>query len=308
MRRRVILLLLTAVLLAACGSDDTEVSAGPVTTAPGASPPTLALAATTGVSVLVDGQGTPAADEPATVAYAFGPDLGVFAAVRPEASPLRAWSGGGVQPLDPDAGTTLVRLLDAAVLDGRPVALTAERMDRRPENTLERLVLTDLDTGERTTLVRRLAWESGHVAGRLLPDGDVIGLVSEEVQLSLVRWSAEDGQPVWDTPVGADTTFGLSLRDGQISLLHTNEQAGSSSVAVAAYDPETGAAGDFRQLAVVDPDDTVGDGLQCDEWVTASTLVCHQSEGPPVLLDGEQGTVTALSAADGAVATMDRAA
>jgi hypothetical protein len=135
------------------------------------------------------GRSTRIADRAAAVAFAVGTEVVIhqpastaFAEYPPTAdgNPV-VWVSGEqrVLPVDPEARG--VRLLDAALLDGAPVALVAESFGGvGPDDTSEELVLVDLETLERTTVVRRAAWESAHFDARMLRDGDVIGLFASE--------------------------------------------------------------------------------------------------------------------------------
>jgi hypothetical protein len=265
---------------------------------------TLVLASPSGVEIIpASGDSTEISTRAAATAYAVGTDLVVFqdaeasGGVFPPrgAGAVMSWSGGEVSslPIDPDASR--VFLLDLAVVDGATVVLVAERFGEvRPDDTFEALVRIDLRDGSRTTIVRRPAWESGHSAARLLPDGDVIGLLTSEAQLLAARWSPMSEEALWTVEVGVDTSRDLTLRNGTITLIQ------SSFDSARGYTPV---------LDVTTLDETNGEietGLFCRDWVSGSTLVCGRGGGVAISVSVEDGSFGLLPGETASIPTVVR--
>ena len=336
MRRAASLLLALVLVAGACGDDepdgDATTSAAPSTTT---EPPTtttppeppevpavdLVLASEAGVvRVAADGRSTVVSDEPAAVAFGLGADLVVFQGGSVEGSsyppgpegPVRAWAGGAVRDLPLAPAATRAALLDAGLVDGAPVALVAERFGEvGPDDTFEELVLVDLLDDTRTTLVRRPAWESGHLSARLLPDGDVIGLITSEAQVLLTRWAAGSEEAVWTVEVGVDIRVDLAVLDGQATTVQPSFDEARGFVpmlTLTAYDAATGEPSGPRVVEVVDPEGTIDTGLSCDEWLSPSLLACSRAGGSPLGVSTDDGAVVELPGEPGARPTVVRAA
>jgi hypothetical protein len=277
----------------------------------------IVTASDQGVHLHSGGQTRQISSRPAGIAYAIGPDLVAFQAVQkhqevypPRPEGVLVWASGKVSELAKGAGVTSVHLLDARMLEGRPVALVAERIDAAgPDDTFEELVIVDLRDGSRTTVLRRNGWETGHSAARLLRNGDVIGLVSSEAQLHLIRWSASELKSQWTAEIGHDTQRSLTMRGGEVLLVESafdRKRRYAPVPNITSYDVTTGEAGATRDHPLADPGQEIDTGLFCSDWLGASEVVCGRGSGPPVLIDTSDDTFRLLDAPTGALATLVR--
>ena len=331
MRKSVAGLLAPVVLLVTCGGEDivdggvasktTETSQATEVGEPSqptrTSPVPLVLASPEGVVVTYpDGETTQVSTEPAVAAYGVTREVVVFQDAQPldarfppgPEGPVRVWSDGETRdlPKDPDAGG--VDLLDARVVAGVPVALVAERFGGiGPDDTFEELVRVDLRDDSRTRIVRRPAWESTHTAGRLLSDGDAVGVFSAEAWVLLGRWAAGQEDALWTVEVGFDTRRDLTVRGGVIATIETGfdaERDFTPRVTVTTHDPATGAPGTPRTVDVDDPDDQIGTGLFCRDWLDATQLACGRSGGVPMAISIRNGSFKLLPGEPGAIPTV----
>lgn len=255
----------------------------------------LVLASRAGVDLMShSGDLTRLSDGPAAAAFGIRDDLVVFQGgdeavdgypPRP-GGPVEVWSEGTVRELPVDPGASSVLLLDAGVIDDRPVALVAERFgEGYPERAVEALVLIDLeDLVRRTVVPRQPAWESGHQAAHLRPDGDVVGLHRDGAQVHLVRWSP-GGDRAWSVKVAEDRTVDLVASGSSVAVVEPSfdrRRGFAPILTVTGHDPATGEAGDPTVVHVADPEGAIGTGLRCRDWLTASELACARSGGAPV--------------------------
>lgn len=239
------------------------------------------------------GATTRIADGDAAVAFAVGPDLVVHQPAStafaeypptPEGDPV-VWISGEerVLPVDPDARS--VRLLDASTLDAATVALIAESHGGvGPDDTFEELVLVDLETFERTTVVRRPAWESAHVEARVLPDGDVIGLFASESLMLLARWAPDEDGAVWTVEVGSDSRPTFTMHGDRIRVVDSGFDGDFEPVLSIRRYGTDGTEQDEQTVTVADPAGELGAGLFCTSWLDDVHLLCGRSDGPPVVI------------------------
>lgn len=274
----------------------------------------LVLASAEGVDLMRgDGALTRISHRPAAVAYGIRDSLVVFQgsdgsgdAYPPSpGGPVEMWADGSVRelPLGPGAGS--VRLLDAGLIDGRPVAFVAERFSEgQPERAAEALVLIDLEDLTRLTVVpRQPAWESSHQVAHLRPDGDVVGLWQSGVQTYLIRWSSQEGNRAWSVKVAEDRVVSLVTSDESVAVvqLSFDQRHGFTPVlTVTRHDPATGKPQDPTVVDVVDPEGTLDSGLFCRGWLTASELVCARSGGAAVAVSVD-GSFYELGGPPGAI-------
>lgn len=293
--------LATAVLVDDGDGGDRVVTSGDVGPATVVDPVVLSSAA--GVSMIVNGHEQRITTEPAGLAFGLGEDLAVFQS-DPDgygaaaSGPVRMWSAGELRTLPSDEGAIDVGLLDAEWIDGEPYALLRERFGGvSPDDTFEALIRIELRTGAREQLVRTPAWESGMQSARLLPDGDIIGLMSGEAHLFAVRWSG--AQQSWSTEVGIDTTLDFaSLGDVHAVLgLDDNDRLGLRTI-----DAETG---EVTATTSLDPSVPAPD-LRCRDWLDDATLLCAVPDGDPVALSTTSGAVRTLPSTAGAIPTRVR--
>jgi hypothetical protein len=270
----------------------------------------LVLASAEGVSVV-----RPAGDPirissvPASVAYGVGPDLVAFQEVGE--GPVKVWSRGAIRDLPMGPGRPYSRLLDAGAANGVPYALVSEHTrDTAPSNSFEEVVRIGLRDGSRTTILRRPAWETGYGEARLLPSGEVLGLVFSLIYYSLVRLSPSAVPSVrWDTFVGADASFHLLLRDGAPTTVSFDLDRDRGRVPVLTIVRHDIAAGTPGPQATVDVRG-LGSGdasaLSCRDWLSSIELVCGRRDGSPVAVSSVDGSFRVLPGAKGAVPTTVR--
>lgn len=262
------------------------------------------------------GRSTRIADGAAAAAFAVGPEVVVhqpaataFAEypLTPEGDPI-VWTSGEQRtlPVDPDARG--VQLLDATILDGAPVALVAESFGGvGPDDTFEELVLIDLETLERTTVVRRSAWESGHLDARVLPDGDVIGLFASEALVLLARWTPVADGAAWSTEVASDSRPTLTTVDGQIRVVDTGfDESFAPVLGIRRYGIDGTEQGE-ETVTVADPAGELGTGLFCTDWYDDAHLLCGRSDGPPIIVSMAARSFEQLLAATGGYPSVMRA-
>ena len=322
--RRVLAGLVVALLLVACRGQEEAADKGATTqttetTEPRTtSPVPLVLASREGVVVIPgeDDEATQISSAPAAVAYGIGADLVVFQDGQREQhiyppradGPVRVWSDGKVRDLAAHPEATGAELLDARLVDRVPVGLIAERFGGvGPDDTFEQLVRIDLRDDSRTTFVRRPAWESAHAAARLLPGGDVAGLFHSEALVLLARWSPGAQEALWTVEVGADTHVDLTRHDGVIAIVESafdTERDLAPAVTVTTRDPATGKPGPSETTDLADPDDRIGTGLFCRDWIAPAQLACGRSDGGPVAISLDEGSFTPLPGAPGAIPTV----
>lgn len=255
-------------------------------------------------------------EAPAAVAYALGPDLVAFQESSTlggnhptdAEGPVLVWRNGDVRDLPLGQGARRALLLDADVVGSAPVALISERYGEvGPDDTFEELVLLDVVTGVRTTLVRRDAWESGTFAARILPGGNIIAVESVEGGELLVRWDSGSEEPAWTIDLGGDSHVELAVFDGRIRTIQMSFSEDFTPVlAITDHDPATGEPEIPIDVVVDDPDRLIETGLVCAELLSPEVLACSRANGGPLAIDLADGSFTALPGGAGAVPTVVR--
>ncbi|MGN6695845.1 MAG: hypothetical protein ACTHN0_16835 [Aquihabitans sp.] len=285
------------------------------TTAPFAAPGTgHAVASVLGVTLRMGtgvNTGVGLTRDPAASAYAIGTDLVVFQLTDPDvdtiappvppvpSGDIELWARNeGITPLIVDRDAIDAVLLDADRIDGSPQALVALRRGNTPDTARERLVLVDLTTRKVREIVDVAAWEGGHTQARLLPDGDVVGVISGEGQTSLVRWTAASDEPVWSTPIPSSRMAAIAVR-GDRAVLVDNARTAGARTQVRPIDLATGALGASTSFA-----GSTG-APWCTDWYDADELSCTDRYGSAGAVD-QQGRWRSLQTPTGAVVTTSR--
>ena len=328
-------LVVVAVVVSGCGdggfdgglerttssSDATTTTEVTTSSQPGLVDSAIVTAGPDGVQVISpEGTSTTVSTDPAAVAFGVGADVIVFQNAdraggrfpAPGTGAVQVWTEGDVRALavGPSARRTL--LLDAAMVEGAPLVLVAERFGEvGPDDTFEELVQIDLREDTRTTIARRSAWESGHSAARFLPDGDVVGVFSSEASVFLARWTATGQQPIWTTQVGVDIHVDLALSDGEITLIASSFDTGRNFTPVlriAERDTARGIELSSNSVDVHDPEGEIDTGLFCWDWISPMALVCGRSSGKPIVISLRDGSFEQLPAQRESIPTVFRRA
>lgn len=258
----------------------------------------LVLASSEGVDLMTEsGDLTRLSHRPAAIAYGIRNNLIAFQGsdgagdVYPPSpvGSIELWSDGALRDLPVDPGASSVLLLDAGLINSRPVVLVAERFSEgQPERATEALVLIDLEDFARLTVVpRQPAWESGYQAAHLRPDGDIVGLYEHGVRVDLVRWSSKEGNRSWSVKVAEDRVVNLAASDTSVAVveLSFDERRGFAPIlTITRHDLATGEPLDTTVVDVADPEGVIDTGVFCRAWLTASVLACARSGRAPIAL------------------------
>ena len=271
----------------------------------------VVLASADGVTLV-----RPAADPirvstaPATVAYGVGADHVAFQ--EDGEGPIKAWSRGAVRDLPLGRGQPYARLLDAGAVSGVPYALVSEHSrGTAPSASYEEVVRIGLRDGSRTLLLRRPAWETGYREARLLPGGDVLGLLFSLIYYSLVRVSPPGPAVRWDTHLGADAEFHLLLRDGvpsSVSFRFDRDRGRAPELTVIRHDVESGQPGAPATVEIAGLTPGPGAALSCRDWLSSTQLACGREGGPPLAISVVDGSSRVLPGGTGAMPTVVRPA
>lgn len=276
----------------------------------------LVLASPEGVDLMKsNGALTRIARGPVAAAYGIQHNLVAFqGADRPAdgyppspEGPVMVWSDGSARQLPHSPGASSVQLLDAGTVDGHHVALVAERFNEwQPEQAMEALVLVDLeDLASRTVVAGQPAWESGHAGAYLRPDGDIVGLYHQGVEVHLVRWSSR-GKRLWAVKVAEDRVVSLVASEASVAVVQSSfdKRRGFAPVlTLTRYEPTTGEPRDPTVVEVVDREGVIDAGILCREWLTASELACARSGGTPLAVS-VAGSFYELGGPTGAIPTV----
>ena len=126
------------------------------------------------------------------------------------AGPINVMTPAGITTIDTEEAFTQLQLHDAAILDGRPTVLATRRTSgATPETTEERLLLIDIESGERTDLGTVGGWESG-VSDARLTDGSVVLLLSAE-GFTWIEVLEYDGTSRWESEQTFDRSRSVAV-------------------------------------------------------------------------------------------------
>ncbi|MGI8515367.1 MAG: hypothetical protein ACR2NT_09550 [Acidimicrobiia bacterium] len=178
-----------------------------------------------GVFLIAEGAYAPdlqLSDRPTGAAYLVGSDLVIAQETSDSTGYPRSLDGHitifnrlGSRPLA--AGDGELRLLEAGVVNGRPVALINSRTGGGLEDMDDRLLLVDLLTEHRTDLGSVGGWESS-VGNVRLSSGVIAFLTSSEDDLGL-RALLLDGTELWTLPIGSDSHFSVAVGTIEVAVL-----------------------------------------------------------------------------------------
>jgi hypothetical protein len=94
---------------------------------------------------------------------------------------------------------------------------------------------------------------------------------------------------------------------GAIAVIESSfdaERDLAPAVTVTTRDPATGKPGPSETIDIADPDDRIGTGLFCRDWLVPAQLACGRSGGGPVAISLHEGSFTPLPGAHGAIPTV----
>lgn len=274
-------------------------------TAPGADLATLPLvaeevvASDDGIFLVLHGDGAPIAqlwDQPTALGFMIGEDLVVAQGstadeVYPRwaAGPILVFDPAGVRSL-PEDGEQL-RLFDAGVVNGRPVALATSTTGNGPEDTDERLLLVDLLTEERADLGSVGGWESGLLQAHLAGEWVVVVSAGEgQQQVAVQALTGADG---WMLPWGPETLVAATVKGGELVMIESGfvEPEFTPTITLKRYALGDGSPLETTTLELQPRGEVHIGGGFCftAEWV-GEALVCDQTYGGPLLIDVSAGT------------------
>jgi hypothetical protein len=289
-------------------------------TVPGLVPAQLPLAAEwviasdEGVFLVLGGDDAAIAqlwDQPTSAAYMLGDDL-VVAQGSTVSDSYPRLAEGPIVVIDPTGLRSLpideekLVLLDAGVIGGQPVALATSRTGTTPDDTDERLLLIDLDTGDRTDLGSVGGWESGVARARLTDQGAV--LLTESDAQQRVEMRSLTGTEEWAQGVGFDTLQALTVKDSEVAMLQPGftEPGFTPTLTIDRYGLADGTNLGSTTITLQPLDEVRIEGGFCftAEWV-GEALACDQTYGGPLLIS-TTGTVDYLGDLEQGVVTVPR--
>lgn len=313
-----------ALILPGPGDDghDLQTVDAPPTTVPSTTDDSVAvlpdgsvISSELGIETVVGGEPSRLSDEPTAVAFSVGG--GAIVAQGAETGDVNpAWPTGPVLVLEDGATRELVaepggevRLHDAGLVDGRAVAVVTARTGSNPDDTDERLLLVDLETGERTDLGSIGGWEAGLTHAQLA-GSRIVTIVSGEARFFLVVRRL-DGAIEWEAPD--------SVHDAAVSVAVTGDR-------VLRLQPRFEGAAFEPQLVIDHFDLTSGAPLSSDTISlrpnrgleieagfcsfaesSAQGLVCDRTGAGPIEIDLESGATAPVASVDRGRATLPRA-
>lgn len=255
-------------------------------------------------------------DQPTALAFNIGDDLvlaqgaeeGTDAYPPLATGPVLVLEGEGVREITPRAGEAL-RLHDAGVLNGRPVALVTARRGATPDDTVEELLLIDPESGDRTSLGAVGGWESG-LQQASFADSRIATLLGGEGQIFPIVRSASDGTVVWEAPESAvGATVSMTVVEGDLVLLHPRFEGDDFEphLGISRYDLETGEPASTDTITLEPTSGLAVAGGFCSYAEAASgSLFCDQSSGAPIEIDLVTGRTRPVTGVDGGRVTLPR--
>lgn len=290
-------------------------------TAPGADLATLPLvaeevvASDDGIFLVLHGDGAPVVqlwDQPTALGFMIGEDLVVAQGSTVDAVyPRRAT--GPILVFDPSGARSLplgdegLVLLDAGVVDERPVALVTSRTGDGPDDTDERLLLVDLLTEEWSDFGSVGGWESGVSQARLADEWVVLVSGGEGLQQVVVR--SLTGSDKWSLHSGPEASVVATVKGSELVLLDSGFVGSdfTPTITLSRYALEDGSRLETATLELEPSEEERIDGGFCftAEWL-GEALACDQTYGGPLLIDVFAGTFGSFGDFAGGVLTVPR--
>lgn len=260
----------------------------------------------------VDAADLQLSDRPTGAAYLVGTDLVVAQEAgdstfypRRLDGPITIFNRSGSKPL-PIANEAL-ELLDAGVVNGRPVALVTSRTGDGMEGGDLRLLLVDLETDHRTDLGSVGGYESSVSQGRL-GSGAVALLVSGEGLESLQVVSL-GGSEEWALPPFPESQVAIAIRGEELTFLQARfvDPDFTPALTLTRFNLADGSTLGTTDLTLGFGDEVANEGGLCftAEW-WGESLLCDQTYGSPLLID-PSGAVTYFGQFGPGVVTAARA-
>jgi hypothetical protein len=269
----------------------------PGTTGPAPVEPDVVVWSDSGVRVRVDADLSQVTVDPATIAVFFAPDTVVYQRTDSSLPPVGVDVIGpnGSRVIEPETGRRLT-LHDGGIVDGRPKLLVSSSvaMPVGPDDAESRLLVIDLESGQRTDLGRFGGWESAVTDGAFAAEAIVL-LRSVEIQnwLEVVE---TDGSTRFRIDLTPDTSWSIAVDEtGSTALVLRPGFEGAELTPTL-----SGFIVDIRTGEVIDEIDAALDlqGVQIEGGFCSNAayssgfLLCDQSVGPPLRIDPARDWLT----------------
>jgi len=279
--------------------------------------PTGALISSeSGIDQVAEGGLTRVSQEPTSLAFSVGDrrvvtqraEVGDVYPPQPT-GPILVLEDGVSRELDTGQGTE-VRLHDAGVVDGRPMAIVTVRSGSTPEDTEEGLFLIDIETGVRTDLGIVGGWESGLSQARLA-GAHVVTLLDAGAQSHLIVRSIT-GAVEWEGPdTVVDSFVSVAVIRDEVLLLEPSFQGADfqPNLGIHRYDLESGANLAPAETVALHPlaGTEIDAGFCFYAESSSGLLLCDQSSGGPLEIDAATGTTRPVEGVDAGRVTLPRA-
>ena len=261
--------------------------------------------AASGELVRLSGQPTARAFAINNLVVAQGAEVG-DAPLRTQ-GPVLILEAGAQRALPAEPDEELV-LHDVGVVETRAVAVVTATRGIGPDDTDERLLLVDLETGERTDLGSVGGWESGVRQARL-SGGLIVTLATASIEQRVVVRSL-DGAVVWEASEAViDGNVTLAVDGDQVLQLEPTYVGDDfdPQLNVTRYELSSGAEISTEPLALKPASGLkIEAGFCFTAEASAGRMLCDQADGAPVQVDLHTGETTALAGLDQGVPTLPR--
>jgi hypothetical protein len=225
----------------------------------------------------------------------------------PPHGPVLILDSGGQRTLPAEPGEELT-LHDVGLVAGRAVAVVTARSGVGPDDSDDRLLLFDLQTGSRRDLGSVGGWESGVNQARLVGDR-IVTLEAVSVDQRVVARSL-DGAVVWEAaePV-ADGNVAIAVDGNEVLQLEPTFVGDDfePQLDITWYDLSGGAPVATERLALQLPTGLeIENGFCHSADASAGRIICDQSIGPPIEIDLDTGETTLITGVDHGVPALPR--